>query len=137
GEGHSSLRHLRELPFDRLKIDRSFVQAMNEDRDAAIMVRTIAAMAQNLGLGVVVEGVRTEDQAKSLAFFGCELGQGELYGLAAPASQFNKLQPQQKRLAASKPAPATANLPMVIAAPAPEAKAEEPKAAPKKLESAA
>jgi diguanylate cyclase (GGDEF)-like protein len=85
GTGHSTLGQLWALPFDKLKIDRSFVQAMLEHQEAGQMVRTIAGMAQNLELSVVAEGVTTEEQAKALAALGCETGQGELFGLAATA----------------------------------------------------
>ncbi|HEV7694571.1 MAG TPA: EAL domain-containing protein [Hyphomonadaceae bacterium] len=88
GEGHTSLRQLRELPFDKVKIDRSFVQAMNSEREALVMVRTIVAMAQNLSLAVVAEGITSLQQAKQLHALGCGMGQGELFGLAAPAATF-------------------------------------------------
>ena len=54
-------------------------------REASVMVRTIATLAQSLGLTVVAEGVETEAQAKALAELGCQIGQGELYGMAKEA----------------------------------------------------
>lgn len=65
GTGYSSLRHLRELPFDELKIDRSFVQSMGESAEALSIVRTIVQLAKNMGLSVTAEGVETEAQAKA------------------------------------------------------------------------
>jgi diguanylate cyclase (GGDEF)-like protein len=83
GTGYSSLRHLRELPFDVLKIDRSFVQSMSESEDACTMIRTIVSLAKNLGLGVTAEGIETIEDAAVLQALGCELGQGYLYGRPA------------------------------------------------------
>ncbi len=83
GTGYSSLRHLRELPFDVLKIDRSFVQSMSESDEARIFIKTIVALAKNLGLGVTAEGIETEGEADALRALGCELGQGYFYGRPA------------------------------------------------------
>src|SRR5262249_13224596 len=102
GEGHTSLRQLRELPFDKVKIDRSFVRAMNSERDALVMVRTICSMAQNLSLEVVAEGVPSLEQAKQLHMLGCGMGQGELFGLAAPAATFANKQTTPQRPAAPR-----------------------------------
>ena len=83
GTGHASLLQLRKLPFDKLKIDRSFVRRMTEDAESATLVRTIISMAKNLGLAVVAEGVETADQAKALAALGCDMGQGFHFGRAS------------------------------------------------------
>jgi EAL domain-containing protein (putative c-di-GMP-specific phosphodiesterase class I) len=83
GAGYSSLRHLRELPFDVLKIDRSFVQAMGEDEEALSIVRTIVRLAKDLGLGLIAEGVETEAQKNALKALGCERAQGFLLGRPA------------------------------------------------------
>jgi diguanylate cyclase (GGDEF)-like protein len=82
GTGYSSLRHLRELPFDVLKIDRSFVHSMTDSEDAHTLVKTIVALAKNLGLGVTAEGIESVEHAEALQALGCELGQGFLYGRA-------------------------------------------------------
>lgn len=82
GTGYSSLRHLRELPFDVLKIDRSFVSGMNDSEESRSLVRTIVALAKNLGLGVTAEGVETAEHAAALQALGCELGQGYHFGRA-------------------------------------------------------
>lgn len=86
GTGHSSLLQLRRLPFDKLKIDRSFVRAMTSDAEAAVMVRAILSMAKSLGLVVVAEGVETEDQARALARLGCDMAQGYYFGRAAASA---------------------------------------------------
>jgi EAL domain-containing protein (putative c-di-GMP-specific phosphodiesterase class I) len=140
GEGHTSLRQLRELPFDKLKIDRSLVSAMSEDKDAAILVRTIVAMAQNLGLEIVAEGVATIEQAKALGVLGCGAAQGELFGMALPAAEVQPRPQPQKRIApprpVSQPAAAAPEQAATAAAPAPAA-AQPATAEPKKLETAA
>lgn len=84
GTGYSSLRHLRELPFDHLKIDRSFVTNMSESDEALSIVKTIVQLAKNLGLGVTAEGIETAAQAQELQSLGCERGQG--FHLGRPAS---------------------------------------------------
>jgi diguanylate cyclase (GGDEF)-like protein len=80
GTGYSSLRHLRELPFDVLKIDRSFVHSMSQSQEAATLIRTIISLAKNLGLGVTAEGIETDAEAAALRALGCELGQGFYFG---------------------------------------------------------
>jgi diguanylate cyclase (GGDEF)-like protein len=86
GTGYSSLRHLRELPFDVLKIDRSFVQTMTDSAEALTIVRTIVQLAKNLGLGVTAEGIETALQASELQALGCDRGQGFYLGLPAAGS---------------------------------------------------
>jgi len=80
GTGYSSLRHLRELPFDVLKIDRSFISDMTGSAEALSIVKTIVQLAKSLGLGVTAEGIETSEQALELAAIGCDRGQGFLLG---------------------------------------------------------
>jgi PAS domain S-box-containing protein len=80
GTGYSSLSHLQSLPFDVLKIDRSFIQSMTSVRDSRKIVAAIAGLGHSLGLITVAEGVETEDQADMLLWLGCSQGQGWLYG---------------------------------------------------------
>jgi PAS domain S-box-containing protein len=80
GTGYSSLRHLQSLPFDDLKIDRSFVGSMSHTRDSRKIVAAIVGLGRSLGLKTVAEGVETEEQAEMLLWLGCELGQGWLFG---------------------------------------------------------
>ena len=95
GTGYSSLRHLRELPFDVLKIDRSFIQSMTDSEEAHTLVKTIVSLAKNLGLGVTAEGIESAEHAQALKALGCEVGQGFHFGRpvsganvrADPASQ--------------------------------------------------
>jgi diguanylate cyclase (GGDEF)-like protein len=76
GTGYSSLSYLQRFPVSTLKIDRSFVSRMTESGGTAEIVRTVMRLAQNLGMGVVAEGVETERQREMLRALECEFGQG-------------------------------------------------------------
>ena len=82
GTGYSSLAYLQRLPIDELKIDRSFVAAMTEDDNAAVVVRSVIKLAKSLGLTVVAEGVESEDAFASLRSLGCDQMQGFYLGQA-------------------------------------------------------
>jgi|GEM_PF-1718882 len=82
GTGYSSLNYLKQLPIDTLKIDRSFVKNIPSDMDDVQIASTIIAMAHNLGLQVVAEGIETEEQLRLLTTWGCRWGQG--YYMARP-----------------------------------------------------
>lgn len=84
GTGHSSLGHLRDLPVEVLKIDRSFVVGLDTDSDAAGIVTAILSLAHVLGLHVVAEGVETEGQVRELVLRGCRVVQGMRYSLGVP-----------------------------------------------------
>ncbi|HWU96654.1 MAG TPA: EAL domain-containing protein [Sphingomonas sp.] len=84
GTGYSSLQHLQMLPFDRLKIDRSFVAAMGRDPQAMRLVLAIIALANTLELPVVAEGIETAATAEALARLGCAMGQGYHFGYPLP-----------------------------------------------------
>jgi PAS domain S-box-containing protein len=80
GTGYSSLSHLHALPFDKLKIDLSFVRTMTSSRECRKIVATIVGLGHSLGMITVAEGVETEEQAELLLSLGCEFAQGWLYG---------------------------------------------------------
>ncbi|MAN46499.1 MAG: EAL domain-containing protein [Alphaproteobacteria bacterium] len=80
GTGYSSLRHLSELPFDKLKIDKSFVVRLGNDEASDTIVRTVTTLAHNLGLKVTAEGIEDDAHVSFLKGIGCEYGQGFLYG---------------------------------------------------------
>ncbi len=86
GTGHSSLTQLRAFPFDRLKIDRSFVQDLPAGGDARAIVRAVTGLGRSLGIAVTAEGVETADQLQDLLREGCDAAQGYLFGRPVPAS---------------------------------------------------
>jgi diguanylate cyclase (GGDEF)-like protein/PAS domain S-box-containing protein len=82
GTGYSSLTHLRELPIDRVKVDRSFVASCLDDRSAAAILVGVTRIAHDLGIEVVAEGVETEAQLSFVRAVGCDAAQG--YHLSRP-----------------------------------------------------
>jgi len=82
GTGHSSLTRLQALPFDKIKIDASFVGSMDESRDSRKIVGAVIGLSQSLGLPVVAEGIEREAQAVMLRRLGCDFGQGWLFSRA-------------------------------------------------------
>jgi diguanylate cyclase (GGDEF)-like protein/PAS domain S-box-containing protein len=90
GTGYSSLHHLQSLPFDELKVDRSFVSSMTEKRDSRKIVAAVVGLGQSLGLTTVAEGIETQEQAEMMLWLGCELGQGYFYGRPMPAEDLGE-----------------------------------------------
>jgi len=85
GTGYSSLSYLQKFPFDRLKIDRSFIDKMDDDAKSASIVKTILMLGENLGIEVVAEGIESQQQLAHLRRLGCTLGQGYLFSRPATA----------------------------------------------------
>ncbi|MEZ6023428.1 MAG: EAL domain-containing protein [Hyphomonadaceae bacterium] len=89
GTGYSSLFLLRELPIDKLKIDRSFVARVTSERENATIVGALVGLGRALGLMVTAEGVEDSDTADVLRAMGCEFAQGYLYGAAQEAPLYD------------------------------------------------
>jgi diguanylate cyclase (GGDEF)-like protein len=95
GTGYSSLSYLRRLPVDRLKIDRSFVQDVTSDEEAATVVRAIVQLAHNLHLQVVAEGVESQAHEAFVRDAGCTYAQGYLYSQPQTATEMLRLMSRQ------------------------------------------
>jgi diguanylate cyclase (GGDEF)-like protein len=105
GTGYSSLSYLRSFPFDKIKIDRSFVQDLGANRDAQAIVRAIVSLGKGLGVTITAEGVETEAELSCLRNEGCHEGQGFLFSRARPNAEIISLLRAQRGEA---PAVATA-----------------------------
>ena len=91
GTGYSSLSYLKKLPFNQIKIDRSFVRDMLTDTSDAMMVKNIIDMTHNFGMQVIAEGVETEQQLALLREYGCLSYQGYLFSKPLPVEEFEML----------------------------------------------
>jgi diguanylate cyclase (GGDEF)-like protein len=91
GTGFSSLSHLRSLPFDIIKIDRSFVANINAKRESSAIVRAVTMLAHALRVPVCVEGIENEASYRAVLRLGCAIGQGWYFGKPMPAEQAREL----------------------------------------------
>jgi EAL domain-containing protein (putative c-di-GMP-specific phosphodiesterase class I) len=91
GSGYSNLGYLQRFPFDKLKIDRSFVTALGKSANGGVIIQAIVALGRALGLTVVVEGVETEQQRVLLRLAGCEEMQGYLFAHPGPREALDRL----------------------------------------------
>jgi diguanylate cyclase (GGDEF)-like protein len=87
GTGYSSLCYLSELPFDKIKIDRSFIKTLYEREESAKVVNAIVGLGRSLGVPTIAEGVETEREAAFLREIGCPVAQGFLYSTPVPAAE--------------------------------------------------
>lgn len=90
GTGYSSLSYLRSFPFDKIKIDRSFVQDLADQDDAGVIVQAVASLSKNLGMETTAEGVETEAQRQQVKNAGYTEMQGFLFSPAIPARQIDE-----------------------------------------------
>jgi diguanylate cyclase (GGDEF)-like protein len=88
GTGHSALGYLQRFPIDRIKIDRTFVERVESSRQSRAIISATLALAENLGLDVVAEGVENEAQLQEMKDLGCALQQGYYFTPALPAEEF-------------------------------------------------
>jgi len=98
GTGYSSLSYLNQYPFSKVKIDRSFINNINNDKKARPIVQAIVHMAHSLNMKVVVEGVESEDQLEFLRRVGADLAQGWLFGRPVPSMPLPNERPVGRRL---------------------------------------
>jgi diguanylate cyclase (GGDEF)-like protein len=92
GTGYSSLSYLRSFPFDKLKIDRSFIKDFGEDNEnSAIVVRAVASLGAALGMTTTAEGVETVEQLRLIRSLGCDEVQGYYFGRPCPAGELTAL----------------------------------------------
>ena len=101
GTGYASLNHLRSFPFEKLKIDQSFVQHLGADHKALSLVKTILALAANLDLTIVAEGVETDQQLEILRGLRCGEVQGFLFGRAMPREDIDQYLDHHRQVGAS------------------------------------
>jgi EAL domain-containing protein (putative c-di-GMP-specific phosphodiesterase class I) len=103
GTGYSSLSYLQRFPFDRLKIDRSFIDKMDDDSKSGAIVKTILMLGENLGIEVVAEGVETQSQLEHLKRLGCRYGQGYLFSRPANGVEMRNLIRERSEEIADQP----------------------------------
>ncbi len=96
GTGYSSLSYLRSFPFDKIKIDQSFVRDLGANRDAQAIVRSIISLGKGLGVTITAEGVETEAELGCLRTEGCHEGQGFLFSKARPNNEIVQLLTAQR-----------------------------------------
>jgi EAL domain-containing protein (putative c-di-GMP-specific phosphodiesterase class I) len=101
GTGYSSLSYLRSFPFDKIKIDRSFIKDIERNRDSAVIIKAIASLGQSLGIQTTAEGVETEEQLEIVRRAGCTEMQGYLVSKPRPAAEAADLIAQFRRQVAA------------------------------------
>jgi EAL domain-containing protein (putative c-di-GMP-specific phosphodiesterase class I) len=108
GTGYSSLERLRDIPVNRVKIDRRFVSSMLANERAESLIAAVVALADELGMQTVAEGVETAEQANRLRRLGCRAAQGFLYAPAVPDSELISVLRDLNAAAARPRSPAVA-----------------------------
>ena len=103
GTGYSSLLHLQSLPFDKLKVDRSFVSSMTDVRESRKIVAAVVGLGESLELTTVPEGTETSAEASMLLWLGCDLGQGGSMEGQLPLTKFRACLPTASNLLSAMP----------------------------------
>jgi cyclic di-GMP phosphodiesterase Gmr len=98
GTGYSSLSQLGRIPLDVIKLDRSFVRSINENRKAQALVRSMVVVAHELNFKIVAEGIETEAEEAFMKGLGVEYVQGFLYGQPMPAAEFEQWLRERQKL---------------------------------------
>jgi EAL domain-containing protein (putative c-di-GMP-specific phosphodiesterase class I) len=101
GTGYSSFRYIKAFPIDRLKIDQSFIANMHGNSSDVAIVQAIIGLAKNLNIGVIAEGVETEEQRRWLAAEGCDEVQGYFFSRPLPVDEFVELLRGEDKVAQS------------------------------------
>ncbi|VAX16411.1 diguanylate cyclase/phosphodiesterase (GGDEF & EAL domains) with PAS/PAC sensor(s), partial [hydrothermal vent metagenome] len=98
GTGYSSLSYLKKLPLDVLKMDKTFVSDLPEDKNSRAIAHAITSMAHELGIKMVAEGVETEGQLEYLRSIGCDIIQGYIYSKPLPGDKLKNFVSEKKQL---------------------------------------
>jgi EAL domain-containing protein (putative c-di-GMP-specific phosphodiesterase class I) len=103
GTGYSSLGYLRSFPFDRIKIDQSFIRELSTKKESVAIIRAVVGLSSSLGIRTTAEGVETEEQLARLTLEGCNEVQDFLFSRPKPASDivrmFGELAPRAAAIA--------------------------------------
>ena len=91
GTGYSSLGYLRSFPFDKIKIDQSFIHDLPTKEDSVAIIRAVVGLSSSLGITTTAEGVETEDQLARLTSEGCNEVQGFLFSPPRPAADIERM----------------------------------------------
>jgi EAL domain-containing protein (putative c-di-GMP-specific phosphodiesterase class I) len=91
GSGYSSLTYLQRLPFDKLKVDRGFVTALDQSANAGVIIQAVIALGRALDLSILVEGIETEAQRTLVRLAGCDEMQGYLFARPAPREEIDRM----------------------------------------------
>jgi diguanylate cyclase (GGDEF)-like protein len=99
GTGYSSLAYLRNFPFDKIKIDRSFVRDMLVRKDCQAIIRAVVGLARSLGITTIIEGIETKEQLDTARAEGCDEGQGYLFSKPMPENEVAEFLAKRARVA--------------------------------------
>jgi EAL domain-containing protein (putative c-di-GMP-specific phosphodiesterase class I) len=101
GTGYSSLSYLRSFPFDKIKIDRSFISELSAKPDSLAIIRAVTGLGRSLGMTTTAEGVETREQFERLKLEGCDEIQGYLFGRPQPLAEVERLLSKHRPSAAA------------------------------------